>query len=225
MTKIGLVLSGSGVYDGSEIHEATLCYYFCDKLGVAVEFFAPDIIQTETVNHLDGSILPESRNCLVEAARIARGNIKAITVDHVNHCDGLIFVGGFGAAKNLSDFAKKGEQCSVQDNISAVIRSFHSQKKPQGFMCIAPVLAASVIPNVTVTLGIDQPMADKIEAMGANSRQALESDVVYDHDHLIYSTPAYMIDTSISAIAIGIEKLSQTVVDVCKKNSPVSHSA
>ncbi|MCP4367498.1 MAG: isoprenoid biosynthesis glyoxalase ElbB, partial [Deltaproteobacteria bacterium] len=109
MAKIGVLLSGCGVNDGSEIHEAVIAMLTLDRAGAETVCMAPDMDQLDVVNHLTGEATGEKRNVLVESARIARGNIKDINNVHVTDIDGLIIPGGFGAAKNLSDFAVKGK--------------------------------------------------------------------------------------------------------------------
>ncbi len=73
MKKFAVVLSGCGVYDGAEIQEATLSMLAIAKQGCRYEIFAPDTKQHHVINHITGDEMEESRNVLVEAARIARG--------------------------------------------------------------------------------------------------------------------------------------------------------
>jgi len=70
--KIGVVLSGCGVYDGSEIHEAVFTLLAIDRNNAEAVCMAPDI-ELDEVNHLAGSPTGAKRNVLVESARIARG--------------------------------------------------------------------------------------------------------------------------------------------------------
>ncbi|MGC9330965.1 MAG: isoprenoid biosynthesis glyoxalase ElbB, partial [Bacteroidales bacterium] len=135
--KIALILAGSGVYDGSEIHETTLSMYALAKNEIDYMCFAPDIKQAHVINHLTGKEMNETRNVLVESARLARGKIKDIRELHVNDYDGLLIPGGFGAAKNLSDFAFKGDNMNVQPDVEKVIKAFHDANKPIGALCIA----------------------------------------------------------------------------------------
>ena len=145
MKKIAVVLSGCGVYDGAEIHEAVLTLYAIAVNGAAYEIFAPDIDQHHVVNHLAGSEMNESRNVLVESARIARGNIKALSEFNGKDFDAIIFPGGFGAAKNLSTFAFDGSNCQVNSDVEAAIKEMISLGKPVGALCIAPVILARIL--------------------------------------------------------------------------------
>ena len=111
--KIAVILSGCGVYDGAEVHESVITLLRLDQRGAQVQCFAPDIPQLHVVNHLTGEEMPESRNVLVESARIARGEVKDIKQANAEEFDALIVPGGFGAAKNLSAFDVKGAECSV----------------------------------------------------------------------------------------------------------------
>ena len=213
MTTIAVILSGCGVKDGSEIHEATLALYFLDKLGATVKCFAPNRAQAHVVNHHnDQADDTSNRNILQEAARIARGEIAALDTLDVSQFDAIIFPGGFGAAKNLCDYAFKGADFSVQPDIASLITQAHQQKITMGFLCIAPMLAAKLIPGVTVTVGQAGDTAEHITQLGGIHQVAKVSEVVWDEKNKVASTPAYMLGPSISAIGTGIEALCQSVV-------------
>ncbi|GAI95353.1 unnamed protein product, partial [marine sediment metagenome] len=138
--KFAVVLSGSGVFDGAEIHEATLTLYAIVKNGGTYEIFAPDIPQHHVVNHITGEEMNETRNVLIEAARIARGKIKPLSEFNEKDFDAIIFPGGFGAAKNLSSFAFDGVNCSVNKDVENSIKQMADAKKPIGALCISPVI-------------------------------------------------------------------------------------
>lgn len=217
MPKVGVVLSGSGVFDGSEIHEATLTLLFLDKKGAEIIIMAPDIEQKDTINHLKQEPMKEKRNVLVEAARIARGNIKNIKDIKAEHLDALIFPGGFGAAKNLSDFAEKGENCTLHPEVERLIKEMHKAGKPMGFICIAPVLAARALGNkVQVTIGNDPHVAKAIEKMGAYHIECPVDMAVIDSKNKIVSTPAYMLASSIKELESGIKMLVNNVLKLIK---------
>ena len=217
MKNIGVVLSGCGVQDGSEIHEATLTLFFLDQAGVKATCIAPKIEQYHTIDHFAGEVREEeNRQVLIEAARIARGEISDLAEVKAESLDGLIFPGGFGAAKNLCDFAFKKEDCKVNSGVERIIKSMHAAGKPQGFICIAPVLAAKVLGSFhpRLTIGNDQPTARILEKMGARHIISTVNEIVYDHDHKIVSTAAYMLGPTISKVAVGIEQLVQKIVEV-----------
>ena len=221
--KVAVVLSGCGVFDGSEIHETTLLLYYLDKKGVEVSYYAPDSSQYHVINHQKQS--PEegsSRNIRDESARIARGEVKALSDLNVNDIDSVIFPGGFGAAKNLSSFAVEGSDCTVDAEVARVIKEMSKQNKPQGFLCIAPVLIAGLINGVKVTIGSDDSTAAAIEKMGATHDVCSVEDICYDESNNIISTPAYMLANSISEIGPGIEKLVDKVYSVIEENYLVS---
>ena len=229
--KVGVVLSGSGVFDGTEIYEATLTVYFLDRLGVKPIFIAPNVDQAEVVNHINQEQIKESspRNVLLESARIARGPVKDIKEASAEGLDAIIFPGGFGAAKNLSDFAYKGADCTINPDIVELVKSMHELKKPQGFMCIAPLIAASILPEVKLTIGKDPATAQSLEQMGANHVYCEVDDIVIDEDNRVITTPAYMLGPTISKVGQGIEKLVDTVVkmiDIKKKEeAPAKNTA
>ncbi|MBF0325180.1 MAG: isoprenoid biosynthesis glyoxalase ElbB [Alphaproteobacteria bacterium] len=206
MTKpnFAVVLSGCGVYDGAEIHEAVLTLLAIDRAGGAYACFAPDRAQMHVVNHLTGEATAESRNVLVESARIARGKISPLSAFKAADFDGLIFPGGFGAAKNLSSFAVDGPGCSVDADVAAAINAMHQAGKPIGALCIAPAVLAKVLGGkVSLTIGSDQGTAAAIEAMGATHCPTNHAEVVVDQTHKVVTSPCYMLDASIGQIADG----------------------
>lgn len=171
--KIAVILSGCGVYDGAEVQESVLTLLRLDQRGARVQCFAPNIAQLHVINHLTGEQMPESRNVLVESARIARGQVRDLREADVREFDGLIVPGGFGAAKNLSNFAVEGTGCSVQAEVLALAEAFAEAGKPVGLICIAPALAAKIYgPGVTCTIGNDADTAKALGRMGANHHNA-----------------------------------------------------
>ena len=213
--KVGVVLAGCGVNDGSEIHEAILTLLYLDKAKVETIIMAPDRNQMDVVNHLTEEAIPgETRAVLVESARIARGNIKDIKKVFADDLDALIFPGGFGVAKNLCDFAVKGENLTVNPDVENLILEMHKGKKPIGFICIAPVIAAKVLGKYhpKITIGNDESTAKVIENLGAKHITCPVDDIVVDEENLLVTTPAYMLGPSISYVAKGIEKLVEKVL-------------
>ena len=215
MTKAGVVLSGCGMHDGSEIHEATLTLYFLDQAGVEIICTAPDISQYEVVDHLTTKSVNRARNVMVESARIARGEIKGLESVKASDFDVLIFPGGLGAAKNLCDFAVKGADCTVNPEVKRLIEETHQAGKSIGFICIAPVIAAKVL-GATVTIGNDKDTAAAIEKMGGKHIICGVDEIAVDEKNKVVSTPAYMLGPTISKVALGIEKLVDKVLDLAK---------
>ena len=212
--KFAVVLAGCGVYDGAEIHEAVLTLLNLDTRGISYQCFAPDIPQMHVINHLTGEESSgEQRNVLVEAARIARGNIKNIREANVDEFDALIVPGGFGAAKNLSNFAVKGAECDVQEDFLAFAKAMHEAGKPIGLICITPALSARIFgEGVECTIGNDADTAAAIEAMGAKHIQCPVTDCHVDQKNKLVTTPAYMLAGRISEAAEGIGRLVHEVV-------------
>ena len=215
--KVGVVLAGCGVKDGSEIHEATLTLLYLDKAKADTIIMAPDCNQMDVVNHLTEEVISaESRNILIESARIARGNIRDIKKVFADDLDALIFPGGFGAAKNLCDFAIKGENLTVNPDVENLILEMHKTKKPVGFICIAPVIAAKVLGKYhpKITIGNDESTAKVIENLGAKHINCPVDEIVVDEENNIITTPAYMLGPSIAYVAKGIEKLVNKVLEL-----------
>lgn len=213
MKKIGVVLSGCGVYDGSEIHEAVITLLAIARHGAQAVCFAPDKAQVDVINHLTGETLAESRNVLVEAARIARGAIRPLAEARAEELDALIVPGGFGAAKNLSTFAAQGSQCQVDSDLQALAQAMHRSVKPLGFICIAPALLPKIFPfPLRVTIGTDPDTAEVVEDMGAEHVPCPVDDIVVDEENKVVTTPAYMLAQNIAEAASGIEKLVARVL-------------
>ncbi|MEC7640540.1 MAG: isoprenoid biosynthesis glyoxalase ElbB [Nitrospinota bacterium] len=217
--KIGVVLSGCGVYDGAEVHESVLTLLAIDRAGAEAVCMAPTVDQMHVVNHLTGDeVSGEKRNVLVESARIARGNVKDIASVKTDDIDALIFPGGFGAAKNLCDFAVKGENCSVHPEVIRLVREFADKKKPQAACCIAPAMYAKVFEGQAVqpalTIGNDKEVGGKIEGMGSKHQECSADDMVFDEVNNIVSTPAYMVGQGIAEVATGIEKTVNKLVSL-----------
>ncbi len=197
--RVAVVLSGSGRADGSEIHESVSLLIHLARLGVGIQCFAPDAPQAEVVNHATGkSVSGQTRNMMVEAARIARGDIKPLASLNPLEFGGLAFPGGFGAAKNLCDFGTKGSDCTVQPDVERVIKAFHAAKKPIALCCIAPVLAARVLgtraggPGCKVTIGTDSATAEAIATMGSSNIAKGVTEAFVDESNKLITTPAYM---------------------------------
>ncbi len=211
--RVAIILSGCGVFDGSEIYETVLTLLRLDQNGARYQCFAPDAAQHHALNHLTGEEMPETRNMLVEAARLARGDIKPLSDLASADYDALIIPGGFGAAKNLCDFAFKGVAMTVRDDVKHAVQGFHQADKPVGLICIAPVMAAALFgKDVICTIGSDSDTAAAVEQMGAQHRNCPVHDVVIDEHNKLVTTPAYMSASSISEAATGIFKLVDTVL-------------
>jgi len=216
MAKIGVLLSGCGVNDGSEIHEAVITMLALDRAGAETVCMAPDVDQLDVVNHLTGQPTGEKRNVLVESARIARGNIKDINKVHVTDIDGLIIPGGFGAAKNLSDFAVKGKDAVVNEDVKRLLNDMVSAEKPIGAICIAPATLTKALEekNPAVTIGNDIGTASAIEAMGGQHKECSVDIIHVDNNNKLVTTPAYMLGPGIKDVAVGIEKLVSKVLEL-----------
>lgn len=209
--KIGVVLSGCGVYDGAEIHEAVLTLLAIARSGAQAVCFAPDKPQADVINHLTGEAMAETRNVLIEAARITRGDIRPRPVLS-QELDALIVPGGFGAAKNLSNFASGGE-CRVDSDVVALAKAMHQSGKPLGFICIAPAMLPKIFDfPLRLTIGTDIDTAEVLEEMGAEHVPCPVDDIVVDEDNKVVTTPAYMLAQDIAQAASGIDKLVSRVL-------------
>jgi enhancing lycopene biosynthesis protein 2 len=218
MAKVAVVLSGCGVFDGTEIHEAVSVLVHLSRAGATYHCFAPDKPLT-TIDHLKGEPAGDTRNVLVESARIARGDIRPLTDLAVGDYDAVIFPGGFGAAKNLCDFATSGADCTVDPDVEQVVKAFHDAGKPVGMCCIAPVIAARVLgtrqggPGVSVTIGADAGAAEAIGQMGSTNITKPVTEAHIDEQANLITAPAYMYgDASPHEVYEGIgDMVAQTL--------------
>ncbi len=210
--KFAIILAGCGVYDGAEIHEATLTMLAISRQGADYQCFAPDVDQAHVVNHLTGKEMNEKRNVLVESARIARGNILPLSDFHASEYDSIVFPGGFGVAKNLCTYAFDGVECSVNEEVRVAVNEMYKARKPIGALCISPVLIAKILGDVEVTIGMDQGTASAVKSMGGKHVNTTHGEVVVDKRNKIVTTPCYMLDANISQIADGADQVIRTIL-------------
>ena len=218
MARVGVLLSGCGVFDGAEIHEAVLTLLALDRAGAEIVCMAPNVEQAHVINHLTQEVTAEKRNVLVESARIARGEIKDLKDVQAGDLDALIMPGGFGAAKNLSDFAFKGPQATVHPEVKRLLTDLAAAGKPIGAICIAPATLTKALADrkPEVTIGTDAGTASAIEAMGGRHKSCSVDMIHLDAGNKLVSTPAYMLGPGIKEVAQGIEKLVARVVELAK---------
>jgi len=225
--KVAVILAGCGVYDGSEVHEASSCLVHLSRSGAEVSMFAPNKDQMHVIDHTKGQPADgEKRNVMVESARIARGNIIPLSDLKQDAFDAVIFPGGFGAAKNLCTFATEVASCSVDSDVERILKEFHAARKPIGLCCIAPVLAAKVITGCEVTVGSDKEEDGKwpyagtamaIASMGAKHLNKAVTEAHVDTANNIVTTPAYMCNTALHEVFDGIGKMVDNVMKLIKK--------
>jgi enhancing lycopene biosynthesis protein 2 len=219
--KVGLVLSGAGVMDGSEISEAVLTILALEKAKAQIVFMAPNVAQAKVVRHTDNADQPgQTRNVLEESARISRGNIKDMKGVSAKDLSAVIVVGGLGSVLNLSDFLSKGAACTVNPEFGRLIGEMYAAKKPIGSMCLASATLAKSLAGkeITVTIGSNgSDFAKSLAAMGATNKECSATDIVFDRANLVVSTPAMMVGPSTPDLAAGIEKLVNKVLELAEK--------
>lgn len=224
--KIGVVLSGSGVYDGSEIHESVLTLLAIDDLGHEAFCIAPNIQQHHVINHLNGSEMDEVRNVLVESARIARGNIQPLESVKSDDFDALAILGGFGAAKNLTKWAFEGEQGEINEDVKRIIQESVANGKPVAAMCMGPTVLAKALEGKEIgeklTVGTSSEsspydIADihsRMQSIGAETVDVGVTDVLVDANNKMVTTPCYMMDAGIASVNKGIRKAVEELVNL-----------
>jgi enhancing lycopene biosynthesis protein 2 len=225
-TRVGVVLSGCGARDGSEINEAVLALYWIERFGGQAICMAPDVTAAVVVDHLtqlpDGTSAP--RRVLSEAARIARGKIHDIASVRDNDLDALVFPGGHGVANVLSNYAEKGVVCDVHPEVARLLKAMLSRHRPMGFICLAPILAARVLgpaAGVRITLGSKAcPEAKHAAVMGADVRPCPEREILVDQKNRVVSTPAYMYDDArLADVGSAIERLVRQVLTFARERT------
>ena len=215
--QVGVILSGCGVFDGAEIHESVITMLALDRAGAEMVICAPDVEQMHVVNHHTGEVAEgESRNVRIEAARIARGPVADVAEIDADDLDALILPGGFGAAKNLCDFAVAGADCEVNPDVAALVREVHAQGKPVAAVCIAPALLAKVLGSEgpALTIGNDADTAGAMETLGATHIECPVTEFVIDRERKLITSPAYMLAQNISEAAEGIEKTVNALLEL-----------
>ncbi len=217
MKRVAVILSGCGVFDGAEIHESVLVLLALDRANARIICAAPDVPQHHVINHLTKQPASgETRNVLVESARIARGNIIPLSQLKVGDIDAIILPGGFGAAKNLCTFALAGETFEVNPEVAEIVQKTHQAGKPVGFVCIAPAIAVKLFgkEQVEFTIGNDASTAKALAASGGTHVNCNVFNVVVDRRLKIVTTPAYMLAQRITEAEAGISKLVQAVLEM-----------
>jgi enhancing lycopene biosynthesis protein 2 len=220
MKKVAVILSGCGVFDGSEIHESCAALLALHRAEAQVVICAPSGPQLHVVNHLAGEPAEgEARDILTESARIARGEIKPLAEMDAADFDAVLLPGGFGAAKNLCTFAVDGEQCTVHPEVESFLRGAHDQGLAIGAMCIAPVILARVFgPDLgpSVTIGNDPSTAAKINLMGAHHIDCAADETVVDETNNMVTTPAYMTAGNIGEVFDGAKSCVEKLLGLCR---------
>lgn len=217
MKRVAVILSGCGVFDGAEIYESVLTLLALDRANARIICAAPDVAQHHVINHLTQQpAAGETRNVLIESARIARGRITPLGQLSVADVDAVIVPGGFGAAKNLCSFALAGPGFQVNAAVAKFLSEAHRAGKPLGFICIAPAIAAKLFgaEKLEFTIGSDASTAGSLSADGARHVNCTVHNCVVDRRLKIATTPAYMLATRITEAEAGINKLVQAVLEM-----------
>ena len=212
--KFAVILSGCGNKDGAEIHESVMTLWAIHKHGAEFQCFAPDIPQHHVLNFITGQEMDESRNVLVESARIARGNIKDLKEYDAEDYDGIIMPGGLGAAKNLSTFAFDGPHCFVNQDVERAVRDTAARGKPIGALCIAPAIIAKILGQVEITIGEDAATEAAIAQMGASHTKTTHGEIIVDRKNKVVTTPCYMLDARVDQIGAGSENLVLAMLEM-----------
>lgn len=225
--KIGVLLAGSGVYDGSEIHEAVFTLLALEEQGVQAHCIAPNEPQHHVINHLTGEEQAETRNVLVEAARIARGAVQDLAEVQADTLDALIIPGGFGAAKNLNQWAIAGPEGAINPAVKQLIVDMVRAGKPLAGLCMGPTVIAKALEgediHASLTVGSTEApspydidgISKGMTALGALVSMATIDEVIVDQTNNIVTAPCYMMEASMlqvrENIAMAVAELIRLV--------------
>ena len=224
--KIGVLLSGSGVYDGSEIHEAVLTLLAIDEHNAEAVCMAPNITQHHVIDHISGKEMPEKRNVLIESARIARGKITDIGTITYEDIDALVIPGGFGAAKNLTEWAFKGPDGEILHEVKRLINEMVLNDKPVCGLCMGPTVIARALSGsgikARLTVGSDaepspydiKAVSQGMEKAGASAAMKTVKEIQVDRENKIVTAPCYMMEASVSQIRDNIGMAIDALFDM-----------
>lgn len=225
---IAVLLSGCGVYDGAEIHESVLTLLALDEQGVSYQVFAPNKNQFHVINHLTGEEMPESRNVLVESARIARGDAKDIKEYQAEDFDGLAIPGGFGAAKNLNQWAISGPEGSIDEDVKQAILDTVKANKPIAALCMGPTVVAKALEgteyHAQLTVGSTEEaspyeiagISAGMEKIGAKAVMKTIREISVDNQLKIVTAPCYMMEARISEVKKNIDQAIEELLKLAK---------
>lgn len=225
--KIGILLSGCGVYDGAEIQESVLAMLAIKEAGHDYICISIDKKQHHVVNHTNGEEMNEERNMLVEAARIARGEVVAIDQIEPADIDALVIPGGFGSAKNFSSWAFNGPDATILPEVKLLIVNLVNIGKPICALCVSPVVVAKALEDSTVkanlTLGSSEEGSPYdipgfhagIQNVGATSTEKTIREINIDETNRIVSAPCYMMDANILEIRDNIKAAISATIALC----------
>lgn len=217
MKKIGLLLSGSGVYDGSEIQEAVFALLAIHELNADVLFMAPNVEQMHVMNHLTGEEMQETRNVLYESARIARGDIEDVANVNASDIDALVIPGGFGTAKNHTNWAVKGPDSVINDEVKRLINEVVEAGKPIAALCMGPTTVAKALEGTgkkaVLTVGTDQEkspydisaISEGVKSVGMGIAMKSVREVSVDQEMNIVCAPCYMMEASVLEVRNNIK--------------------
>ncbi len=214
---MALILSGCGVYDGTEVQEAVAALLALERLGAEVVCAAPNVAAPVVINHLTGQpMIGDERNVLVESARIARGDVRDLAKVLTEGLDGAVFPGGYGATRVLSDQVGRGAGARVLPVVEGFVRELHGAGKPMGFLCLAPVVAARVLgaKHPKLGMGAEPAVIADMVAMGAEVTTLGPRDIAVDREHKLVCAAAFTAARRISEGYEGIERLARAMVEL-----------
>lgn len=223
--RVGVLLSGCGRLDGSDVAETMLVLLVIERAGGQAICVAPDVDQAGVVDHLTGAGASGTRNARAEAARVAGSDIRSLATLEANDIDALIVPGGEGPIATLSDYPDKRELCQIHPDVARLLRGMLQARRPMGFLGLSALLAARVLgpaAGVRVTVGSKgTPYAKHAAVMGADVRPCAPEDLIVDQKARVYTTPGFLAEGArLPGVARAVDRLVRAVVANAKDRAP-----
>ena len=216
--KIGVLLSGCGVYDGAEIQESVLTLLAISEAGHEAVCISINDNQHHVINHLTGEEMPETRNMLIESARIARGSVTEISKISPADIDALVIPGGFGSAKNFTTWAFNGPGGDIRADVKLLIVNLINVGKPIVALCVSPIVLAKALEGSTIELNLTMgstksaspysisDFMEGINVTGASTSERELTEILIDTKNKVISAPCYMMEATILEIRHNIKQ-------------------
>ena len=209
MIRVGILLSGCGFYDGTEVAEAVLAALALERAGARPVHIAPEVQQLHTVNHLTGSESEgEARGVLAESARVARGKLKSLSELTPAELGALIVPGGHGAVKNLmTNFAQLGSRRELLPQVRDLLADLTGRGAPIGSISLG---------RTVVQTYLGEPLSDEDMRLAAG-------EIVVDEARRLVFTPGFLTGASLADVAVGIDKMVRAVLGMPARELHVIH--
>jgi enhancing lycopene biosynthesis protein 2 len=216
---VGVLLSGLGHGDGSDVQETVLTTLYLQQAAADATFIAPGGAQLDVIDHHATKKVDERRDILIESSRATRKKILPLDQIDPAQLNALIIPGGLGAVKNLCDFFSAGENCRVHEGVRHLVGILVRRKRAIGVLSHGAVLLARILQNrqgitPTLTVGNDAEMAGHIQAMGGINVPTKADEALIDEQNRLVSAAGLISGGDLAVAARGIENLVRGVLEL-----------